>query len=512
MAGENILIVDDEESIRGLLERLCLRARYSVTSAESVRSAVAALEGRSFDVLIVDLSLPDGSGIEVLRRAKEVRSESEVIILTGHGTLETAVEALRLGAYDYLQKPVFDLQLILNTVSRALERQRLTSHNARLLLELRAANAEIELRRRQQLQNINFIGQALAGALRAEEVVQLLIRALLGLPESDGAGVLLLHQDSHWAPWVLVGSRHTLSIQARESLVSAIVRHLSERCRSFLSISRSLAEGYTLPDADDPQANEGRMEVSALAGLEPEKTDDAPWRCFEFGLLAIRDDLRGIVALASHRDIPFSEEALEIFRILVTQGSVALDNAYLFERTRELATRDSLTGVYNRRHFFEMLDAEISRSERHDLRLAVIMMDLDKGEDVGLKVINDTYGHQAGDEMLRCVVRFLQSKLRRADVVARYGGDEFIIMAPQTGRAEVVALAGRICEQLAATTLVVAGHNVHVTASMGAAVFRAGSGQGADLLVALADQGLYLAKANGGNQVRMVGQEIGTVD
>ena len=195
MAGERILIVDDEESIRTFLQKVCAREHYQVSTAADLRSAQESLADGPYNLVILDLSLPDGSGLEVLRQAKAVHPESEVIILTGYGDLGSAVESLRLGAYDYLQKPVFDLQLILRSVSRALERQRLTRHNAQLVWDLQAANAEVEHRRRQQLLNISYIGQALSGALRAEQVAELLIRALLNLTACDGIGVLLLHRD-----------------------------------------------------------------------------------------------------------------------------------------------------------------------------------------------------------------------------------------------------------------------------------------------------------------------------
>ena len=512
MAGERILIVDDEESIRTFLQKVCVREHYQVSTAADLRSAQESLADGPYNLVILDLSLPDGSGLEVLRQAKAVHPESEVIILTGYGDLESAVESLRLGAYDYLQKPVFDLQLILRSVSRALERQRLTRHNAQLVWDLQAANAEVEHRRRQQLLNISYIGQALSGALRAEQVAELLISALLNLTACDGIGVLLLHRDGRRSPWALVGGRKNLSPQVQESLVSAMVQHLAERSPAVPGIPDPLAEPCALPGVTNATPLGEQLEVRSLPGLEPDERDEDPWRRVEYGLMAVRDDLKGIVALAGHGDEPFGEEALGILGILANQGSVALDNAYLFARTRELAARDSLTEVYNRRHFFEVLDAEISRSERHHMELSVIMVDLDKGEDRGLKVINDTYGHQAGDEMIRMAARFLQDNVRRADVVARYGGDEFIILAPQTGKPEVLALATRLCEQLAAAPFSVAGRPLHITASIGVSVYLPGNGHSADRLVALADRGLYLAKEGGGNQVCMVDEPIEGAD
>jgi len=197
--------------------------------------------------------------------------------------------------------------------------------------------------------------------------------------------------------------------------------------------------------------------------------------------------------------------------VLVTQGGVALANARLFARTQELATRDGVTGIYNHRHFFELLEAEISRSERHGLPLSVIMMDLDRGDadgGVGLKTINDTYGHQAGDELLRAVAAFLGNAVRRADTIARYGGDEFIILAPQTGHDEALVLAHRVSQHLGRAQFQVAGNAIRLTASVGVAVFRPGRGDSAGAVVSRADQGLYLSKECGGDRVRLVDAEF----
>jgi len=236
--------------------------------------------------------------------------------------------------------------------------------------------------------------------------------------------------------------------------------------------------------------------------LESKDSDGEAWRRFESRTLSVRDELEGIAILASHDDAPFGEEALGFFEILVTQASTALTNARLFVRANELATRDGLTGLYNHRHYFELLEAEISRAERHGQELAVVMLDIDRG--TGLKRINDTLGHQAGDQALCAIASFLQEHVRRADVVARYGGDEFIILAPQTGQQEASVLAHRICEQLSETPLVVSGQAMRVTVSVGVAVFQPGAGENASTVVSRADRGLYLAKEQGGNRVCIV--------
>ena len=482
MAGERVLIVDDEEGIRMLLGELCRREGYEVVMAQNATEAIRVLEQRPVDVGIVDLHLPGTNGLEVVRRAKQLRPDCEVIILTGYGGKNSAVESLRLGAYEYLEKPLARSEIIPLTISRALERQRLGRRNKELVRELQEANRELGLRRRQQLRHIRHIGEALGGALQANDVARVLVRAIRESVVCDGAGVLLLSRNDREPNVAMTGAPMPLSPETCSALVVILLSHLPEALR--------------------PEA--GSVEVRALP-TESAEVDDGPWGHHESARLEVRDHLLGAVTMARHADLAFSDEDLGVFGILVSQGSIALENAHLFARMRELATRDSLTGLHNHGHFFELLEAEISRAARYEQELAVIMLDVDKEH--GLKFINDTYGHQGGDALLRDLSSLLRSSLRRADVVARYGGDEFIILAPQTGKQEALTLGHRICRRIRETTFAIFENQEHVTVSVGVAVFDPRQSETASSLVARVDRGLYLAKSHEGDQVHMVERE-----
>jgi len=211
MAGERILVVDDEANVRDLLERVCSRDGYEVATAQDGEAAIAYLERDSFDLAIVDLSLPDIHGIEVLRRAKELDPFAEVIILTGHGGLQSALEALRLGAYDYLQKVDLDLEALSHTISQALDRRRLVRQNERLLGDIQEANRELQLRRLHQLEHIQDISKALTGALRPRDIAQIFIRSILSLVNCDGVGVVLWPRSEAQAPLAMLSARTRLS-------------------------------------------------------------------------------------------------------------------------------------------------------------------------------------------------------------------------------------------------------------------------------------------------------------
>jgi two-component system, cell cycle response regulator len=487
MAGERILIVDDQEGIRDLLTMLCHDEGYEPVSAENGREAFALLESQQFQVSILDLLLPDMHGLDILRHAKAVQPDIEVIILTGHSDLQTAIDALRLGAYDYLEKPLVDLQIIPLTIRRALDRQVLARHNERLVRELQVAHGELERRRRQQFESIQHIGQALTSALYPDQVAQVLVDAMIGAIDCDGAACLVLPRQNGDSPRVAIGGPGAeTGAGLFYGAEHALLMHMIQR----------------LPPQDRPRPD-GVM-IQRLAGPSSGEVEgrDERWQCIESELLEGRDGLLGLVALARHGQDPVEEDALSMLAILAAQGSIALQNAHLFARMRELATRDSLTGIYNHGHFFELLTAEISRAERHNQEAVVIMLDIDHA--TGLKVINDTYGHQAGDRLLRQVSEVLRNNVRKADVVARYGGDEFIVLAPQTGLAQGVALAERLCATIANTPFPIDGRKVCIAVSVGVGLFTPGVGQGVDSVVSMADRSCYLAKNRGGNQVAML--------
>jgi two-component system response regulator HydG len=136
-----ILLIDDEEALCAAAEKILAKEGYHVTSLNTATDGLARFESDGADLLITDLMLPDLEGIQVLKRAKEIRPTVEVIVITGHGTVEKAVEAMRLGAYDFIEKPL-DRTALVKAVSKAVEKQRLAEENRRLREELQQQRSE----------------------------------------------------------------------------------------------------------------------------------------------------------------------------------------------------------------------------------------------------------------------------------------------------------------------------------------------------------------------------------
>jgi diguanylate cyclase (GGDEF)-like protein len=199
----------------------------------------------------------------------------------------------------------------------------------------------------------------------------------------------------------------------------------------------------------------------------------------------------------------FSDEARELAHWLGSQASIALENARLHRLVERQANTDGLTELPNRRHFEEALEAEISRAERFEGSLALILADLDD-----FKQVNDRYGHQAGDEVLQTFADILRTTVREIDLPARYGGEEFAVLLPQTDLVGAHQLAERLRRALAARPMAThPGGLVAVTASFGVAAFPDAPTPAA--LFAAADEALYRAKRAGKNCV--VSADAGTI-
>ncbi len=169
-----------------------------------------------------------------------------------------------------------------------------------------------------------------------------------------------------------------------------------------------------------------------------------------------------------------------------------------FRKLYDASVRDPLTGLHNRRHFTERLGAELSFSARHSVPLALLMLDLDH-----FKQINDTYGHQAGDQVLRKVSELLQSSIRAEDVVARYGGEEFVILAPGIDMTQSRMLADRIRKLVEKLALWWNDDVISVTLSAGVACHIPPDVKTNTELIENADRALYKAKAQGRNRVEL---------
>jgi diguanylate cyclase (GGDEF)-like protein len=204
------------------------------------------------------------------------------------------------------------------------------------------------------------------------------------------------------------------------------------------------------------------------------------------------ETLLGVLNVESRNENAFAPQDVLILNTLADLLATALHNSFVFQKLQQQSITDGLTGIKTRRFFWEALSSEWKRASRSGRPFSVVLVDLDK-----FKEVNDSLGHLEGDLVLARVGRLLEQKCRQSNVVARYGGDEFIILMPETGIEQAQVLAERLRLWLATDPML---EEHHVSGSFGVASFPV-HGFSMEDLIRVADAGMYVAKHAGGNQV-----------
>jgi diguanylate cyclase (GGDEF)-like protein/PAS domain S-box-containing protein len=248
-------------------------------------------------------------------------------------------------------------------------------------------------------------------------------------------------------------------------------------------------EKVHIPDFKAPGAMLKENQIIPIAGFELRTALSIP--------LILRGDVIGVLAIESEKANAYSDRQIQLVETIAQQATDAMDNAKLYERLQELAITDGLTKIYNRRYFYLILQNEIERARRYGTPLSLVMMDIDH-----FKKVNDRFGHLIGDEVLESVAKLCKNLLRQADELFRYGGEEFMILLPETNADLAQNVAERIRLTVAETEFITKKGTVRISVSLGVAEFNP-SLEGPGSFVDSADQALYEAKQAGRNCVRV---------
>jgi len=220
--------------------------------------------------------------------------------------------------------------------------------------------------------------------------------------------------------------------------------------------------------------------------------------------LTVTDHAIGSLILGSRKPNAYNPRQIRLLEKVASQIAAPIENAKLYARLEQKSRIDEVTGLFNRRHFEERLKEEVSRHSRYGDVFSIFMLDLDN-----FKTYNDTYGHPAGDILLGQVGKIIKNCIRSVDQAFRYGGDEFVVILPQTARDDAYLVAERVREQIAKE---MARKALTVTCSVGLASYPI-DGAVADELVDVADVALYRAKRMGGNRIYLSSKvSSGSVD
>jgi diguanylate cyclase (GGDEF)-like protein len=215
--------------------------------------------------------------------------------------------------------------------------------------------------------------------------------------------------------------------------------------------------------------------------------------------MVARAQVSGVLTAESSAEKAFTERDMQMLSVVARSAALALDNAILHQKMEELTIIDGLTETYNYRYFKAKLEEERRRSFRYDLPMSLVMVDID-----WFKSLNDNYGHENGNRVLKQLSQIIKTCIRDVDTFARYGGEEFAIILPQTGLDEAQIMGERIRHSVESSDFKLAGDaTVRITVSVGISCFPE-NGQGPKQLVRVADEALYRAKGEGRNLVRCI--------
>jgi diguanylate cyclase (GGDEF)-like protein/PAS domain S-box-containing protein len=434
---QRILIVDDEPRIRSSLRLLLETPGREILESASGSGALSLLKSQEIDLVLLDINLPDISGLEVMEWISSNHIPTSVIMVSADVHIDSAIRAMRSGAVEFVRKP-HELDTIEHKVVAALHRRSLERRHVLMTARLE----------------------------QSERLHRFLVESS---PD-------LIYTLDHEGRFIFVNSRvESLLGYSREELIGnlyTLIIHEEDLKHAVYAFT------------------ERRSDDRATSNIEVRlKCKDNHYRRFESRFIVAMLSAMGIY------DSPGTVQDEQKRRFMGTYG-VARDvtERKLAEETISFqALHDHLTHLPNRRLFKDRLELAMTQSVRKGCVIGIMFIDLDR-----FKLVNDTYGHAEGDELLKSVAQRLLRCVRTSDTLARQGGDEFTILLPDLVHAEDATLIAKKILELFAVPFTVAGHEFRASASIGISVFPR-DGESADLLLKHADIAMYKVKSSGKN-------------
>ena len=449
-----ILVVDDIQANVRLLEARLMAEYFQVLTAQNGRDALQICENGQCDIVLLDVMMPEMDGFEVCRRLKENPRTHHlpVVMVTALDQAEDRVKGLEAGADDFLTKPVNDLALITRVKS---------------LVRLKMLTDELRLR------------ASTGKEMGVEEMLDVQGEA------QDGRKAKILVVDDRPSSYERIvkylSTEHAVTVVTDPQ--EALFRAADEEFDSAV-ISMTFAELDPLRLCSQLRSLE-RTRALPIVVVADHDQESGVIRALELG---VNDYIRRPI------------DRNELMARMRTQIKRKRYNETLRESvtaTIEMAVTDGLTGLHNRRYLDTHLVGTFEKAVGRRKPLSIVICDIDH-----FKAVNDEHGHDVGDEVIREFARRVRKNIRNLDMAARFGGEEFVVVMPDTDIALARVVAERICEEVAAHPFIVADGSTQltVTVSLGVASLE-GEGDSPEKLLKRADVALYTAKRSGRNQV-----------
>ena len=457
------LVVDDSALIRKTVELRLRKVGHEVTTAEDGEEAFRQAMNAPFDLVVSDVTMGAISGVHLCRmlRSDPHTRDLPIVLLTGEDDPRSRFWGRSAGADAYIGKGQMATGL-LPAIERVLERRppgearQMTSRSVDPLARL----SEVLDR---HLYDAVVMSEAQRLMDHVSERREFCERALDFLGDVIGCAYAVLRIEG-------ANGDESHALLARAPCPEPI--------------SLAVRGAIALPPPIEP--------LAVLRKHDPRHAErPTSGETYRFAIEAGGERLGELALYGGHKGVSAQDERTATI-VARTRGPV-VKSMLLLEDTRRLATTDALTGLANRRRTTERLQEEMRRAARHGVPLSVLLCDIDR-----FKSVNDTYGHNAGDEVLRAVATALGCTLREVDMVGRWGGEEFLTILPDTGLAGAAVAAERVRAAIEALPAFEDGP-ASVTTSVGVAAYVRGIGL--EAFVERADKALYEAKESGRNCV-----------
>jgi diguanylate cyclase (GGDEF)-like protein len=459
-----------------LVRRAVDAAGAAVREGGSVAAAAPPRPGQPLGVLVVE---PAAEGVRLLPTTVVVVAGA-ILLATGIALLLARATTRPLAQLGDAAARIAggDLTTSLDVRSRD-EVGRLADVFNAMTRELRRHVGALEASRDELHAGLARLGDTLSGTHDLDRILSVVLETTMAATQAE-AGCLLL-----------VGRQNPPDPGGPTVLRLAVGRGLQGR-GTVAGFSLPLGLGITGRVAQDAEPVRGWIGDRLPSGPGEPRAE-----CVLAVPLMRSGAVLGVVALYD-RPGGFADSDLTTIRSFAGQASVAVDNVLLYERAQRLSLTDGLTGLWNYRYFSMAIGKEIERAARFSRPLALLMIDLDRFKDV-----NDRFGHQRGDAVLADLAARLRQQVRDVDTVARYGGEEVVVILPETDEDGAVQTAERLCEAVRSRPFQAAGEpDVALTVSVGAAVFPL-HGASVTSLLRRADEALYDAKRAGRDTWRL---------
>ena len=453
----HVLVVDDNETILKLVDRALSKEGWHVDTAAKGRLGLQMLLQHDYDVALVDLRMEGMDGFEFLQEARKIWPWLGIVLYSGYLDDHAMDKAHDLGVSRMLSKPA-EISLIQTTLEAE-------------AADMRKLQLDAEPVHRLHYQ-LSILRRLVASGLQSRSLFDALHELSNGISDMltcDLMGLMVLEDDEK-----------LLLIKNTRDFIHPTLSHIQ---LEMLARYEALTEEHL--NLDDI-----RIEIE---GKTDEGTVEEPLQSVVSVPIIIDTNVHGIMTLASCEKNVFKTWDISFLYHVANHLSTVL---MALNQMRQLAINDPLTGLYNRRYLEDSLENIGELSRRYGHSMAVLVLDIDNFKD-----INDSLGHQVGDQTLREFSTLLKKCVRGSDIIARYGGDEFVVVMPHADSAKARILAQRILDALKDRRFCEQTHAFYVTVSIGVA-----SNEGKvtsltyDDVMTRADKALYYAKDNGRNQ------------